>query len=353
VGLGVAFALALPLHRYALGLLPALVWTWVAYLRAHCGDLRARGATIAAALLPPLAAAALLSTRLFATATTFDLAANFLTPRVSQRGVLGEAFAPLRLLDLANLLQMLSPLVASVPLLAILRRHEVARHHEVHVLRALVVPFAVLMLFTHPPGGLLRYWDVFVPVGVGASLLAAWWIAGALGAPRRAWLAAAVLAAVAVPSVQWLFQFSDPARGAARIETLMTEPPRRSADDTWSHWDFLGWHRFERDDMAGAARAWRHAAEAAPTPHTLVQWGMAEAAQGHHEVARGLYRQSVERDTALVLGWIGVAVEAIAFEDLAETEAAARRLQRLAPDNPKTLEILDYLRQAGATRGAP
>ena len=47
-----------------------------------------------------------------------------------------------------------------------------------------------------------------------------------------------------------------------------------------------------------------------------------------------------------MLGWIGVAVEAIAFEDLAETEEAARRLQRLAPDNPKTLEILDYLRRA-------
>jgi hypothetical protein len=45
-----------------------------------------------------------------------------------------------------------------------------------------------------------------------------------------------------------------------------------------------------------------------------------------------------------------VAVADIYFNDLDEAEVAARHLQRLAPDNAKTIEIVHYLRQARAPR---
>jgi len=69
--------------------------------------------------------------------------------------------------------------------------------------------------------------------------------------------------------------------------------------------------------------------------------------------ARDLYHRAVERDSNLTVGWTGVAVSAIWFEDLDDCERAARQLERLAPDDPKTQEILAYLAQARRAQPAP
>src|SRR5205814_2223072 len=128
-----------------------------------------------------------------------------------------------------------------------------------------------VMLVTHPPRGLTRYWDAFAPGGVALSLLAAWLVARAIAGARSAWLAVAVVAGTLVPGVQWLAHFADADRGAARIQALADEPPSRSGGERASNLNFLGDHAFAASAWSDAARAYARSAEAEPNARTFVQ----------------------------------------------------------------------------------
>ena len=72
---------------------------------------------------------------------------------------------------------------------------------------------------------------------------------------------------------------------------------------------------------------------------------MAATFNGRQSEAASIYAQAVARDSNYVLGWFGLGVTAINSGQRAEAERAARALERLAPDNPKTREIVEWLRQ--------
>jgi len=343
LGSGLVLAVALGLHRYALGLLPAFAVALAGRWRAT----KAEGARLTAAdvvgVTLPLASLAWIGPRLARTVLDYDLGANFMTAEArAQGGMLAAALEPLRLLDLANLAIMLAPLALVAPLLALAARRERGRHGV--LVLALVLPFAAAFLFARPPQGVVRDWDSFAVPGAAFAVGAAWAAARALSAPRATWLALPALLAVLTPALQWLVHFSDPPRGIARVEAFLNGPPLRSADERSRLWDMIGMKRMSMQDYPGAAQAFESAVAVAPSPRLLTQWGMAEAMSGRHDRALATYLRAVERDSTYVTAWIGVGVSGLNAGDLEAASRAAVMLERLAPGNGKAQEIAAAVR---------
>uniref|UniRef100_A0A832IAY3 Tetratricopeptide repeat protein n=1 Tax=Eiseniibacteriota bacterium TaxID=2212470 RepID=A0A832IAY3_UNCEI len=346
-GMSVTLALGLGLHRYALGLVPAFGLVWM--LRLRPGAPRP-GRLDLLSLAAPAAVLAWLGPRLWRTLVTYDLPTNFAPSEPSGGAApLAAWLAPGRLADLANLLLLLAPLAPVAPALAWLARRPAAAHPGRHVMLALALPFAAAFALARPPQGAVRDWDSFAVPALALAAAAAWWAARAIEGARRTWLAVPLALGLVAPAAQWLAHAHDPARGMARLEALVTEPPGRPPADRARISDFLGWRHWLDGDYAQAARAFERAAEAAPSPRMLTHVAMAESMLGRHERALAFYRRATERDSSFTLAWIGVAVSALNAGDLAVARAAAARLAALAPDDPKTVEILRAL----AARDAP
>src|SRR5262249_3756068 len=117
VAFNVAMALALALHRSALGLVPALGLVW-ALAPATQGGAPWRRAGTYVALAAPLAALAWLGPRIAATVLHTD-AVHFTPYEVAHGGgVLAAAFAGTRAFDLLSLVLLLSPLAIALPFVA-------------------------------------------------------------------------------------------------------------------------------------------------------------------------------------------------------------------------------------------
>src|SRR5207247_7268357 len=138
-----------------------------------------RPATLLAFALPPVTLALMLPRIRAAIASIdrFHVASEGADPA----HVLGAAFRPLHLLDLGNLILVLSPLAPAIVPLALLLALSLRRRPEAPVLLALLLPFVALLLFVHPRQGQFRDWDVFTAAGVSLSLLTAWLV----GEPLR------------------------------------------------------------------------------------------------------------------------------------------------------------------------
>jgi tetratricopeptide (TPR) repeat protein len=149
-------------------------------------------------------------------------------------------------------------------------------------------------------------------------------------------------------SLSWLLHYHDPSRAVRRVQALLLEPPTRPAAERARAWEFLAWNESRRERWDAAAQAFDSASTLGPTPRMLSQWAMAETMRKNYPQARALYHRAVAIDSNFTIGWTGVAVAAIWFEDWDDCERAARELERLAPRDPKTLEIQAFLRQ---TRG--
>ena len=212
---------------------------------------------------------------------------------------------------------------------------------------------ALPIFLARPPQGLIRDWDGLAAAAIALSLLAAWQIARVLRAPSRAWLAVPVSAVAAACALSWLLHYHDPPQAIRRVEALLLEPPSRPAAERSRAWEFLAWHHSQREQWDAAAQAFDSASALGPTPRMLTQWAMAETMRKNYAQARALYQRAVASDSNFTVGWTGVAVAAIWFEDLEDCERAARQLQRLAPRDPKTLEILAYLAQARRNASPP
>jgi hypothetical protein len=348
LGAGLCLGIGILFHRFALGLVPA--WLVAVFLWLRAGRERAlRSLPSLLGLAVPVVVIAVMAPRLWTTVTTYDLGVNFAATEAGRPGALGVALAPSHVLDVLNLLGFLSPLalvaIVLLPTAAASSWRGVAsaRAGETAFMLALVVPFGLVLLIARPPQGPLRDWDSFATPAAALSVGAAWWIARAIDRSRREWLAVSVVVVSAASAFQWLSHFADAPRARARLEALMTGPPARSAVDRARTWDFLGWGYFRERAFDRAAHAFEQASDAAPSPSNLAHWAMAETMGGRHERALDLYSEAVGRDSNYTLGWFGVGVSAINSGNPAQAARAARALGRLAPENPKTREIVRWL----------
>ena len=346
LAMGLALAAAFTLHRAAYGLLPFAATVWLLWWRAHGGVPALRRPGVWAAAAGPLVTLAVMAPRVIAIVTGFD-PRHFVPEDVTRSGgVLAGAFAGTRALDFVNLLVMLSPLGITLPSLALALGLGRARldKREALALGALVIPLVVAAVFIHPGQGLARDWDVFAAFGVAVSLAVAWAVGESLRDARRwAWLAIPIALGVAVPTLQWLMHEADPARGLARVEAIVHEPPPRTRAEQYSNWQYLG-HRFYREERWDlSADAFSRAAEVVPSPHILRQWAAAESQAGHYERAQVVFRRLIAGNPSDGTAWLGLAVASYRLGDVAETRRAGREVMRLDPENQEVREVLRQL----------
>lgn len=343
--LGLACAVGIGLHRSALGMYPALALVWGLWLARHGrnGAWQRPQTMIAFAL--PIAALAVMGPRILGTVLKTDTAVHFTPPEVvAQGGMLAAAFAGTRLLDMASLVLMLSPLALAIPALLGVLARKPERRHEALVLAALALPFVGVMAFIHPAQGLFRDWDDFAATGVALSLIAAWLVGETLRDTRRfAWLAVAVTLGVAVPALQWLAVHVDTGRGLARVRAFVTEPPVRPPAQRGTTWDYLGIRNFRLERFAEAQAALARAAETAPSPRILHEWALAAVRAGDDVTARDVFHRLLEKDPANNLGWLGLATACMRLRDVPEAQRAATELARRNPGNADAREILDEI----------
>jgi tetratricopeptide (TPR) repeat protein len=125
----------------------------------------------------------------------------------------------------------------------------------------------------------------------------------------------------------------------------MTEPPPRTEQERATTFDFLGGRYQGIGRYADAARAYRQAAEVAPSPRILLAWGMMETAAGHLAEARGAYERLLAKDSVTVTPWLGLATVATRSRDFAAGERAALRALAIDSTNATAIEILSYIEQ--------
>ena len=343
--LALALAFGLALHRSALGLLPAAALAFFWGFRPR-GSARLRPENLAA-LAVAAAALAVMLPRIVATMLQWD-AVHFVPHEVrAHGGILRAAFAGARPADMLGLVTALSPLALAAPGLALALGRVPGRGREIALLVALAAPFALGVLVIHPAQGLFRDWDDFAAAGQALSLLTAWLVAETLrAAPGRAWLAPGVALAAACAALQWLAHFADLERGLARVEAFMRETPRRTDGERGKTWDYLGIRNFRLGRWDAAARALEHAAETAPSPRILLEWGTAELRRREFEKARGLFRRVIDVRPEEAHAWSGLAAAAMELGDREEARRAAATLLRLRPGDPFALRTLGQLEMA-------
>ncbi len=340
--LGAALVFGFVLHRSALGLVPAAVAAWVLWSRAHPGAWR-RPASLAALALPVVALAAMLP-RIVTIVTRID-PMHFAPDEVRQAGgVLAGLFLGTRLVDLLNVVLMLSPLAFAAPPLAVLHGRTLSWRPEGLLLVALALPFVAVMPFIHPGQGYYRDWDDFAAAGMTMSLVTAWLVARTLErSPRFAWLAVAAVLGVAAPSLQWLVHQSDVDRGIERVATFLRERPPRTESERARAWDYLGWRKTDLGRYDEAAQAFAQLAAVQPSPRVMRQWAITEALRGNPRRAQEIYRQMLARYPDVTAGWFELARLSYEIGDLEEARRAAGELLRLRPDEPGARALIAHL----------
>jgi tetratricopeptide (TPR) repeat protein len=291
------------------------------------------------------AALAVMLPRIVATMMRWDTL-HLSPPEVrAQGGMLRAAFAGTRPADMLGLFTALSPLALAIPPLVLLLGRAPGRGRELALLAVLAAPFVLTVPLLHPAQGLYRDWDDFAAAGQALSLVTAWLVAETLRAvPGRSWLAAAVTLGAAAAALQWLAHFADLNRGLERVEAFMTEPPRRGDAERAKTWDYLGIRNLRVGRWDVAARAFANAAETAPSPRILLEWGTAELRIRNWGKAREVFRRVIASSPNEARAWQGLAAAAIELGDREEARSAADTLLRWNPGDPvarKTLERLE------------
>ena len=353
--LALTVATGLALHRSAIALLPAaglaIAWGWrsreVGAPATRARDAarpRDSNAVRIAALVVLLGALAVMLPRIVAVMLRWD--AVHLVPHEvqAQGGMLRAAFAGTRPMDMLGLVTALSPIALAVPPVALLLGRVPGRGREAILLATLALPFVLSVPLLHPAQGPYRDWDDFAAMGQALSLLAAWLVAVTLrAAPGRPWLAASVAIGAAAPALQWLLHFSDVDRGLARVEAFMNEAPRRADAERGKTWDYLGIRNLRLGRWDRAASAFSHAAETAPSPRILLQWGTVELRRRNFAPARELFRRVLALSPQDAHAWSGLAAASLELGDRDEARRAADTLLRLRPGDAFGLQTLERL----------
>ena len=346
---GLVLAIGFVLHRSALGLVPVAILTWLLWSRAQPGAWRRPAALAALAL--PVATLAVMLPRILTIIARID-PMHFMPEEVRKAGgVLPGLFLGPRLVDLVNLVPMLSPVALAAPPMALLLARSLPWRAEGAVLATLALPFVGTMPFIHPGQGYFRDWDDFAAAGMTMSLATAWLVARALErSPRHAWLALAAVLGAAAPSLQWLVHQTDVNRGLQRVETLLREPPARSAFEQARTWDYLGLRLIDLQRPDRAAEAFARQADIQPSPRVMRLWAATEAARGEPRRAQEIYRRMLAR-FADENGWFDLAQLSYEMGDLAEARRAAGELLRLRPDDAGMRDLIAHIDSLQGSQG--
>lgn len=343
VAMGLVVSFGIATHRLALGLVP--VWLAVLLLsihRRHVTPIRWPMWIAGAAV--PLATLAWMAPRILSSVGQYDRG-HFVVGAAAVLDVLMATLVPLRLVDLANMVVVLSPLAWALPIL--MRPgsgHGAATSFR--LLLALAIPFVAVAFVYHPPQGVFRDWDDHATAGVALSLLTAWLIAMATRSRHGGWLATVATLCVVVPTIQILAVQASPERGRARVQAFLDEAPSRPPVERALTREYLGLTALLRDDGEDAARHYRAAAADVASPGILRGWAIAEALCGRPDSSRAICRRLVERNPGDLVGWRGLMKTAYVLNNIDEARRAAAALLSLAPDDPDARLVLE---RTGAT----
>jgi len=342
--LGLSLALALFTHRGALLLLP--VWMVAVFhaLRAGGAQHRFSRRGIAVAVALPVVACAIVAPLILRIMREVDLPGHIAPLAVQRTGMLASAFDGLHLIDLANLVIFYTPAPAIVLALGLAAGVRPAGRPEWMLLAALAAPLIPLMLFLHPMQGIIRDLDVFATAGMSLALVAAYGIGLALQRGiLPAWLAAAIILAVAAPSLQWLIHFHDPDRGLQRVRAFALEQPTRSDDDRARLWDALAYRAFRLQQWNLAVEASEQSARYAPHARPLLMLAIARTYTGAYGEAEAGYIDLAKRFPEDPLVWVGLGGAALRTGDTLEFRRSLAKLNSYAPDSPQARIIRRHL----------
>ena len=339
--LALSLALGLFLHRSALALLPAGAFAWWRGWRAAPAEARRPAALLPIALV--LGVLAITLPRIIATMLRWD-PVHFAPPEVArQGGMLAAAVAPLHLLDLLDVLLLMSPLLPAALWLAAAGERTESRDLCWTTL-LVTLPWWPLLPLIHPPQGTFRDWDDFAPAGATLSL----WTAVLLGValrnrPRWQWLGVAAALGAVAPTEQWLAHQQDLDRGLARVEAYLAGPPSRPAAELGLTWDWLGIRAAQLGRWELAAQSLSRAAETTPSPRVLSEWGLAERERGNERHAQELFRRVTVLTPEEPNAWYRLAASSWRLGDYDECLRATLELQRLRPEDETVTHMLDDL----------
>ncbi len=351
LGLGVATALAVLLHRSGPLVLPAVAFAYHAGGRANPALARERRAWAGIAIAgAALAASAAKTVRLVA---TYDRV-HYAPPEVAAAGgPFAAAFAGVRAVDAPNLVLHLAPVLPAALAALLAMGRDVPRRREGAFLALLALPWVAMIPFVHPVNGLARDWDVFAMAGAGLGLACAWIVIETLrGAPRFAWLAPATLLAVLVPTVLGMALDSDDTRGVARAEALANGPPRRSDAERARLWDFVGTRYNQLERWEPSVLAFRRAVETSPSPRMLLQLATSENLAGHLPEAIAAYHAAFEKEPKNWAALLGLAAAASRIPDYGEVRWALDRLLEIRPGDRNVIELKARVEAEEAARKA-
>lgn len=343
--LGLVVGLGVALHRLALGLVP--VWLAVMMLcfrRRRITPIR--WPTWIGGAVVPLAALAWMAPRIIDSVGKFDRG-HFVAGAAGGLDALMATVVPLRLIDLASVILVLSPLAWALPIL-MMRGPGRGSATSFRLLLALAVPFVAVAFVYHPPQGVFRDWDDHATAGVALSLLGAWLIAMATRSRHGGWLATVATLCVVVPTVQLLAVQASAARGTARVQAFLDEAPSRPPVERALTREYLGLVALLRDDGEEADRQYREAASDVPSPGILRGWAIAEALCGRPDSSRAICRRLVARNPGDLVGWRGLMKTSYQLNDVSEARRAALALLSLAPGDPDALLVLERIDQTGS-----
>lgn len=331
LGLSALVTLALLLHRSAIGLVP--VWGYLAWRLS-----RRRGTSMGAALVG--AAPVLLTVAWLALRVVGDFG------RVDRGHFSFTALAdPLRLLDVANALWALCPLLLCLGP-ALLDRNW-WREPAGRTLALLALPYIGLAAVLTPLQGIYRDLDVFAMSGMALAVL----LAAALAHWDRhrrlaAWLALPVaLGAVALTLPKLVLQ-SRLDSGLARLEAWVEGPPARSDRDRALLLEFMGARLLHAQRYEEGAAHLGGAARLAPSPRMLLSWAVASESVQDWDGVESALSQIVERSDDPTYGQLqlvatlGLAKVAGVRGDRARLEALAAEARRMAPESPLVTQML-------------
>ncbi len=342
--LGTLVAVSLLLHRSALALVPA--WIVGAVFALRSGRARERGTWIGVAL--PLAALAFVLPHVLGVFASFDMPEH-----VTARGTaapFARALAPGHLLDVANVLVLLSPTALLLPLLLALGPRPSRRARL--AMAAYALPPALLVLLLPPQQGLPRDWDVFAFAGATLAAVAAWRLAPLLAA-RTPGLGLPLALVAAIPALQWAALPWDPDRAMARAESILVGPPARDREEAAQGLGRLGMARYIRGDVQNGRRLFQLSLDRSPHPRMLVEWGLIAYLSGRPQEAILYFRRSTMIDPDLASAWQGVGESAAALGDTVSLHEAIGQLERLEPAGTALAgarEQLTALRAVGVRR---
>ncbi len=154
----------------------------------------------------------------------------------------------------------------------------------------------------------------------------------------------ALLLAVAVPSLQWLLHFHDPARGLQRVRAFALERPERTGDERARLWDAMAYRAFRLRQWDWAVETSARSVRYAPHPRSIIMLAIARTYTGDHRGAESLYVALAGRTPDDPLVWVGLGGAALRVGDRLQISRALARLDSYGERSREARLIRRHLR---------